>query len=167
MEEIKRLWAPWRYEYVKKAHKKMKGCFLCNAVESKSPKDSLLIYKGNSSIIVLNRYPYNPGHLLIAPTRHVAEFEDLNKEELCELIETIVMAKKVLDEVYNPNGYNIGVNLGRAAGAGLEDHLHIHIVPRWFGDTSFTVTLSGVKVIVEALEQSYEELRKAFQKLKA
>lgn len=162
---LTRLWAPWRYAYVTSISRR-KGCFLCDAIkiESTKPEESLVVHKTTYTIVVLNRYPYNPGHLLIAPVRHVADLEDLNEKELSDLIENIVLSKIVIKKIYNPDGFNIGLNLGKVAGAGLEEHLHFHIVPRWSGDTNFMVTLASTKVIVEALEQSYLRIREGFKK---
>jgi len=161
---LERLWAPWRYAYVVSI-KEEKECFLCKAAIDKDDEANLVVYRGDRIIVVLNKYPYNPGHLLIAPIRHVPSIEDLNDKELFELAKTIRLSKLVLDEVYKPNGYNIGINLGKAAGAGLEGHLHVHIVPRWIGDTNFIVVLSNTKVIVEALNQSYRKLKTAFSEV--
>ncbi len=164
MDRLRRLWAPWRYAYVVSI-KDERHCFLCRAAESGDDEENLVVYRSRHSIVVLNKYPYNPGHLLIAPLRHVASIEDLKDSELLDIARLLKFSKLVLDKVYNPSGYNIGINIGRASGAGLENHIHVHIVPRWVGDTNFIVLFSDTKVIVEALMQSYRKIKDAFSEL--
>lgn len=152
------MWAPWREEYVKKVDK-FEGCFLCHYLERKDKLENLILHRGRHSFIVLNRYPYNNGHIMIAPFRHIGNFEDLKEEEIKEIF---LLAKKiipVLKRVYQPHGFNLGINLGRCAGAGLVDHFHLHIVPRWDGDTNYMPVTGGTKVIPEALEKSYRKIK--------
>jgi Diadenosine tetraphosphate (Ap4A) hydrolase and other HIT family hydrolases len=163
---LNRLWTPWRYQYIKSASKKAERCFLCEAAKDPEKPENLVVYKDEIIIILLNKYPYNNGHLMVAPIRHVKNLEDLSKDESYKIWEGIVISKKILDESYNPHGYNIGINLGKAAGAGLEDHLHIHIVPRWVGDTNYMTTIASTKVMPQLLEESWKELRKAISKMK-
>lgn len=156
------LWSPWRSEYVKRASKNNeKNCFICEAIKNPNDTASLVIYLNDNVVVMLNKYPYNSGHIMIAPIRHVRNIEDLTEKELLEISKKIVLFKKLLDKVYNPDGYNIGANLGKAAGAGLEDHIHFHIVPRWTGDANFMFTIGKTKVIPQSLEDAKKELKKA------
>ena len=157
------LWAPWREEYVKKADN-LKECFLCHYLTLKDGVKNLILYRGANSFIILNRYPYNNGHLMIAPIRHVGKLEELKEKELIELFSLIPKIILVLKKTYHPHGFNLGMNLGRCAGAGIKDHLHVHIVPRWEGDTNYMTVLSGTKVIPEALEESYKKIKEVVQR---
>jgi ATP adenylyltransferase len=147
------LWAPWRMEFIQGLGGKSNGCFLCAAAAGGDTRANLVVRRGRTALCLLNRYPYNNGHLLISPFRHEGKIESLTREELAEILSMTVEAKKLLDRLMSPNGYNIGVNLGRAAGAGLEEHFHLHVVPRWSGDTNFVTTVGSVKVIPQALEE--------------
>ena len=158
---MKLLWAPWRIEYIL-APKEGEGCFICKGVENPQDKACLVLYVGDRALVVLNKYPYNPGHLMVAPKRHVASLLDLGEEERREIMDLLPLSVEVLQASLNPGGFNIGVNMGKAAGAGLEDHLHIHVVPRWNGDTNFMPVLAQVKVIPEHIEETYRKLKKAF-----
>jgi ATP adenylyltransferase len=154
------LWAPWRIDYIRGA--KEGECFLCRIVAEKKDRENLLLVRGKSCVLLLNRYPYNSGHLMIAPCRHIAGLDELTPEEILEMAALTSRAVAVLKNVMNPQGFNIGYNLGEAAGAGLKDHLHQHIVPRWIGDTNFMPVLGGPRVIPEALEATYDLLVKLF-----
>ncbi len=156
------LWAPWRMSYIKSADK-MHGCFLCEAIAGKD-EDSYIVYRSKSVFVILNSYPYNTGHIMIAPYRHIAEVESLEDEEAIDLINTMKKSLNVLREVYSPQGFNIGINIGRVAGAGLEGHLHMHIVPRWGGDTNFMPILGGDKVLPEDLKTTWRKLKEAFER---
>ncbi len=158
-----RLWAPWRIGYVTNPRGRS-GCFICAHKRGKEA-ESLLVYQGERALILLNRYPYNNGHLMVAPRRHIAKLEGLDREELLALMETTVLVKKVLQNVLKPDGFNIGLNLGKAAGAGLLGHLHIHIVPRWIGDTNFMATLAGTKVLSQSLKEARSVLRKEIERI--
>ena len=163
---MKRLWAPWRMKYVEYVTiEKKRSCFLCEAARSQVSKESLVIFKDENWFVMLNLYPYNTGHLLVAPYRHVATLDDLTEEELRDLGQVLQKAVKLVKLTYNPDGFNIGLNLGRVAGAGLEDHLHFHIVPRWNGDTNFMPILANTKVIPEAIYDTYERLAKKLKEL--
>lgn len=155
------LWAPWRIDFVRKP--KSKKCFLCEL--SKKNNAKFLLWKGNYSMIVMNIYPYNNGHLMVAPIRHKKDFEDISKDEILEIYDAIKIASKVLKKVLKPDGFNIGINLGKCAGAGLPGHLHIHIVPRWNGDTNFMPVISSTKVIPQSLEQLSQILKKEFSQI--
>lgn len=154
---MKQLWAPWRMTYIKS--RKRKGCFLC--LETKKD-EQLVVYKGKKCFVIMNAYPYNNGHVLVAPYRHVSGLEDLSEGEAREFFELTKKCVAILKQIINPEGFNIGINLGRAAGAG-EAHLHQHIVPRWNGDTNFMPVLADVKVMPEFLERNCKMLRKAFK----
>ncbi len=151
-----RLWAPWRMEYI--LAEKDGDCFICAAVRSEDDKASLVIDRGKVTITVLNRYPYNNGHLLVCPNRHIAELEAVTPEEYAEIFETMKRWKERMDRLMKPHGWNIGVNLGTPAGAGLKDHIHFHMVPRWTGDTNFMPVLASTKVISQHLEELWEQL---------
>ena len=151
-----RLWAPWRLAYV--AGDKEGECFLCRAAATDDAAASLVVYRDERIVALLNRFPYNNGHLLVAPTAHVADLADLDDATVVALWRTVDRMKGVLDAVSAPHGYNVGINLGTAAGAGLADHLHVHVVPRWDGDTNFMPVLADVKVVPEALETLREKL---------
>lgn len=153
---MNRLWAPWRINYVGKKKKKG-GCVFCQA--KKSPPNDYVIFKTTKSICLLNRYPYNNGHLMICPLRHVRDISLLSKDETQDIFESLNKAKKLLQKTLKPQGYNIGLNMGAAAGAGITGHLHLHIVPRWFGDTNFMPSASGTKVISQSLDELAKRLR--------
>lgn len=158
------LWSPWRSSYVTGGTQRSSNeCFLCQeAIEGSSHAESCLVFSSNTTIVVLNKYPYNAGHILVSPKRHVESFCDLDSNELCELIETIRRSESVLRNVYQPHGINVGANLGSAAGAGVPGHLHVHLIPRWNGDTNFMPVIGEVKVISEQLEISLGQLRQGF-----
>jgi ATP adenylyltransferase len=154
------LWAPWRLSYVAsaKAPAAEDPCFICRGVASDDDRANLVTLRTPLSVVVLNRFPYNNGHLLIAPRAHKGRLEELTPEELLEVMETLRRAVRALDDLMQPDGYNVGLNLGRAAGAGLPGHLHWHVVPRWYGDTNFMPILGDVKVIVQSLDALYDLL---------
>lgn len=153
---------PDRLRYVRKLIKP-EGCVFCKAVEAGPSFESLLLYKGPNAIVVLNKYPYNNGHLLVLPRRHCGEFLQLTGEEHEEMNHCMRIALSALQDAYRPSGFNVGLNLGTAAGAGIPEHLHYHIVPRWAGDTNFFALLAETKVVVETLEQTYERLIPYFE----
>ncbi|MEM0087533.1 MAG: HIT domain-containing protein [Thermofilum sp.] len=153
------LFAPWRMKYINYAKiEKPQKCFICEAAESSDLKSNLVVYRSESVIVLMNKFPYNTGHLLIAPVRHVADLGELRDDELCELARTLRMAVSWLKRALSPDGFNVGINLGKVAGAGLESHIHIHLVPRWSGDTNFMPVVADTKVIPEALEDTYEKI---------
>ena len=154
------IWAPWRIEYIQM--EKPEGCILCN--QPKQNKDALnyILYRGEKNFVMLNAYPYNPGHLMIAPYRHTASLEELTDEELKEHFEIARLSTKILRQVFNPGGFNLGINLGRISGAGIDDHFHTHIVPRWQGDANFMPVIADVKVLPEALSEIYQKLKDKF-----
>ena len=153
-----KLWAPWRINYVN-SQKKSKGCIFCRAKTGKSQNQ--VIFKTRFSICMLNIYPYNNGHLLISPLRHIADISLMRDCEILDLFSCVNKAKDLLKKVLKPQGYNIGFNLTRVAGAGITGHLHLHIVPRWVGDTNFMPVIFGTKIISQSLEQLARELKNA------
>ena len=158
----KPLWAPWRLEYIAQADE-VEGCVVCaEAAGSLEPADSLRVWDGETAIVLLNKYPYSSGHLMVAPRRHVGALGDLTDEEAVEIHRLAVAAIDVLTRVYEPGGFNLGWNLGRVAGAGIADHVHLHVVPRWAGDTNFMPVLADVKVIPEHLLETRDRLREAW-----
>ena len=154
---MEQIWAPLRIEYIQM--EKPKGCILCD--KPKENKDALnyILYRGDKNFVIMNSYPYNPGHLMIAPYRHIANLEELTEEEQHEHFEIVSRGIKLLRQAFNPAGFNIGINLGKIAGAGIDDHFHTHIVPRWQGDTNFMPVLSDVRVVAEALAETYKKLK--------
>jgi len=147
---VDRLWAPWRLEYV--AGEKEGGCFLCEAAATDDDTRAGLVWRDDRVLVVLNRFPYNNGHLLIAPVAHVADLDDLDDETVLAVMRALGRMKALLTNVLAPDGFNVGLNLGTAAGAGLADHVHIHVVPRWTGDTNYMPVLADTKVVPQALE---------------
>ena len=162
---MERLWSPWRLAYVSGGGES-KGCVFCE-VHASGPSEPLLIWSGEHSFVILNLYPYNNGHLMVVPHRHVATLALSQPEELAELMRLTRLAEMALTEAYRPQGMNVGMNLGRPAGAGIVDHLHIHVVPRWTGDTNFMSVVGNVRVLPEALEATGERLRGIFERLVA
>ena len=157
--EHKNLWAPWRIKYIQSLSKGS-DCFICHNLENPQDDDkNLVLWRSDKSIVILNRFPYNNGHLLIAPLRHIPDLQMSNKEELLELMELIRESQKALSLVIKPHGFNVGMNFGRCAGAGLPDHLHIHLVPRWDGDTNFMNVCSDTDVISQSLIELLEQLK--------
>jgi ATP adenylyltransferase len=154
------LWAPWRLSYV--AAPKPPGneepCFICQGLEEQDDRRNLIALRTAHSVVILNKFPYNNGHLLVAPQVHKGRLSDLDPTELLEVMQTVNRMVAVLDGLMHPDGYNIGINLGTAAGAGLPGHLHWHIVPRWNGDTNFMPVLAETKIIVQSLEALYDLL---------
>ena len=157
---MKTMWAPWRMEYI--LGEKEKGCIFCRAL---SDQDNLTLYKGKVTMVVMNKYPYINGHLLVAPTRHLSLLEQLSKNEMGDLLETVEKSVGILKKVMNPDGFNVGLNLGKVAGAGVEEHLHFHIVPRWSGDTNALTVFADVRVIPEHLQATCNNLKPYFDKI--
>jgi ATP adenylyltransferase len=150
-----RLWAPWRIKYVRSKIKKR--CIFCNT-DAPSAKNYIIL-KTEYSTARLNTFPYNNGHIMVSPIRHIAEFGQLDENEVLDIFKTLNKVKELLDKVLKPHGYNIGINITKSAGAGIASHLHIHIVPRWLGDTNFMPALFDTKVISQSLEELYKRLK--------
>lgn len=153
------LWAPWRFDYVSTADGSSQGCLFCDLPQRDNDRDSLLLHRGEHAFVMLNAYPYTSGHLMVAPYRHGQDIALLDDEELLEINQLVKAACGWVTRVFSPEGFNIGVNMGRAAGAGIPQHLHWHIVPRWSGDTNFMTTVGEVRVIPQDLRETWDRLR--------
>ncbi len=158
----KPLWAPWRLEYIKQADEQVECVFCEEAAGSLAIDESLLIHEGEEAVAILNKYPYSSGHLMVAPRRHVGLLAELTGEEALEIHRLSVAGVDVLGRIYGPAGFNLGWNLGHVAGAGIADHVHLHVVPRWSGDTNFMPVLADVKVLPEHLLETRNRLRDAW-----
>ncbi|QTA92189.1 HIT family protein [Desulfonema magnum] len=157
---MKTMWAPWRMEYI--LGDKEEGCVFCNAL---SEQDDLTLYKGKTTMVVMNKYPYINGHLLVSPIRHISALDHLSRDEMGDLLMTVEKSVAILKQVMNPDGFNVGLNLGKVAGAGVEEHLHFHIVPRWFGDVNALTVFADVRVIPEHLKSTFDNLKPHFNQL--
>jgi ATP adenylyltransferase len=155
------LFTPWRYEYLT-SQKSDSGCIFCNAVASDDEQSTLTLFRGQLVLVMLNRYPYTNGHLMVAPVRHASRLDETNHPELSALIRVTAFAQKVLSDAYRPDGFNIGMNIGAAAGAGIADHYHMHVVPRWAGDTNFMSVSASTRLVPQELEQTRVELAPRF-----
>lgn len=158
------LFKPERLKYVRKMID-VKGCVFCAARDAGPSPESLLLYRGEHAMVIMNKYPYNTGHLLVLPTRHCGDFLALTDEENAAVSDLLRKSVAILTEAYSPNGINVGLNLGEASGAGIPDHLHFHVIPRWRGDTNFFPLIANTKVVVETLEQTFERLIPYFRRL--
>lgn len=159
---MEKLWAPWRMAYVEVA--KPQGCIFCDKPREDRDEENLILQRGKTAFVIMNAFPYNNGHLMVAPYRHTAELESLSPEERDELMALAQESLRLLQAAFGPNGYNLGMNLGRVAGAGIADHLHLHVVPRWDGDTNFMPVIADTKVLPDSLQSSYRKLREALQR---
>lgn len=155
--------APWREEYVKNVFK-TRGCIFCRALKRKEDGKTHILYRGKHNFIILNRFPYTPGHLMIAPYRHQAFFERSGKETSDEMADLLKISVRILKKQYRPHGFNTGMNLGQSAGAGVASHYHFHVIPRWSGDSNFMPLVAGTKVFTEDLRTTYDRLQPLFQK---
>src|SRR4030065_2623691 len=153
------LWAPWRIAYIQE-HPESKGCFLFNSILDNHDEKHQVVHRGKECFCILNKYPYNSGHLMIAPNQHKADISDLLDEEMAEMMKMTKNMRQLLTTIMKPEGFNIGINLGKSAGAGLLGHVHIPIFPRWNGDTNFMPVIADVKVIPQSLQELYKELKK-------
>jgi len=149
-------------EYIENSTKE-DGCIFCNAQEKEDSAENLIAFRGERSFVILNRYPYTSGHLMVIPFEHKATLEELDPETRAEMMELTARSMTILRNIYNPQAFNMGANIGEAAGAGVKEHVHIHIVPRWAGDTNFMSSVAETRVLPEALEDTYERVRKGFQ----
>ncbi len=154
-----RLWAPWRMRYVESANDQPDGCIFDDLPAAGDDRENLILHRGKAAFVLLNAFPYTSGHLMIAPYRHVADPAELTDEEMLEIQRLIGSSVAWIRAAYKPDGFNIGANIGSAAGAGIPDHLHWHVVPRWKGDTNFLSTVGETRVLPESLEESYDRLR--------
>ncbi len=160
---MERLWSPWRLKYVSSTGQPC-ACVFCEALTRDDP-GALVLHRGRTAFVILNLFPYNSGHLMVVPNRHIATLASASHDELCELIDLTRLAEQALTEVYAPQGLNVGMNLGRSAGAGIVDHMHVHVVPRWNGDTNFMTVVGEARVLPEDLEQAAARLRPVFARL--
>jgi ATP adenylyltransferase len=153
-----RLWAPWRREYVATSGAPSDACIFCHALDAGNDRQSLIVHRGTLAFLILNAYPYASGHLMAVPARHMAGLEDARPDELAEIMILVRRAVVALGAAYRPDGFNVGLNQGRGAGAGILGHLHVHVVPRWHGDTNFITVLADTRVLPEAIEATYDRL---------
>jgi ATP adenylyltransferase len=163
MMEIK--WTPWRGAYIKGGAEAEEGCVLCNVYQAGDDRAKLVLYRGRRAFVMMNLYPYNPGHLMIVPFEHTADFAGLESATACEIMRLSQQCAAILQAEMQPHGFNLGMNLGRVSGAGVDQHLHLHIVPRWNGDTNFMPLIGGVKLIPESLDDTYAALKPHFDAL--
>ena len=158
------LWAPWRMEYILEATDQQRhDCIFCTLPRSQADRDNLILWRGRHIFILLNKFPYSPGHLMVAPYTHTADLDTLSPDELTDLMLHVRQAVDCLRQAMSPDGYNIGMNLGRTAGAGIPGHLHYHVVPRWDGDHNFMPVIAETRVMPQHLEHTYEQLAPLFQ----
>ena len=155
-----RLWAPWRMPYIRSAHEPA-GCLFCRVARGRADRRDLVLARTANALLMLNRFPYNPAHLMVAVRRHAGQFHELDAAERTELLELTATAERALAAEYAPHGLNYGLNVGRVAGAGFPGHLHLHLVPRWDGDTNFMPTVAETRVLPESLEHTWQRLRRA------
>ncbi len=161
--EIEIKWTPWRAEYIKRDAAPGSGCALCHAHQAGDDARLLVLHRGKHCYVLMNLYPYNPGHLMTIPYEHTADFGGLQGDVAAELMQQAKLCTRVLTEAMHPHGFNLGMNLGRVGGAGIHEHLHLHIVPRWNGDTNFMPLIGGTKLVPEALDDTYAVLRPLFE----
>ncbi|HEX2951239.1 MAG TPA: HIT domain-containing protein [Armatimonadota bacterium] len=156
------LHAPWRMEYIENADKPKGGCIFCDKPCEDCDAKNYIVYRGERCFIILNAFPYNNGHLMVIPYQHTSTLADLPPETQLEMLQLATTATTALTRVMKPDGFNLGINIGRAGGAGIAEHLHLHVVPRWVGDTNFITTIGNTRVLPESLERTWEKLRRAF-----
>lgn len=154
---MKHLWSPWRMRYIN-SFKPKNGCVFCHALEQQDGLENLILHRGEAAFVILNRYPYTSGHLMVLPYKHTNSLFELKKDTRAEMFELATKCTQVLGQVYKAEGFNVGANIGAAAGAGIEEHVHLHVVPRWGGDTNFMTSLGDTRVMPESLEESYKRV---------
>ncbi|HEX9376552.1 MAG TPA: HIT domain-containing protein [Actinomycetota bacterium] len=159
---MERLWSPWRMAYIQQAHDEPEGCLFCELAAGDDDEAAMVLHRGQRAFAVMNAFPYNPGHVMVAQFRHVGDLELLDPEELLDTGRLIQAAVRALREEMSPHGFNVGMNQGRVAGAGIPDHVHWHVVPRWNGDTNFMPVVGETRVLPESLEDTYRKLRPRF-----
>jgi ATP adenylyltransferase len=158
---VKVLWAPWRMEYI--LSDTGQGCFICDLAQAEPSEENLLLYRNENAMVLMNKYPYNNGHILVAPVAHTADLSELTELEYVGTMELFRFSLKALENRLQPEGFNAGLNLGKTGGAGLEEHVHFHIVPRWHGDTNFMPVIGDLRVIPEAIRKTYRYLKPLFE----
>lgn len=156
-----RLWTPWRSKYIQ-GNRPEKGCIFCNAANNSNDASTLVVFRAPSCFVILNRYPYTSGHLMIAPYAHVSRLNQISSGIAGEMMVQARRAEQILEQVYRPGGINLGMNLGEPAGAGIEQHIHLHVLPRWQGDANFMTTVADTRVLPELLDDTYTKLKAAF-----
>jgi ATP adenylyltransferase len=159
------LWTPWRSTYMKASREKT-ACIFCAAVSSSADKETLVVFRARHSFVILNRYPYTSGHLMLAPYEHVPSLTAAPRDAIVEISELMRHAELVISEAYKPDGINLGMNLGRAGGAGIAEHIHMHMLPRWIGDANFMTSVADTRIIPETLEETYSKIKTGFDRLK-
>jgi ATP adenylyltransferase len=161
---MRHLFSPWRMPYIgrNKAAEKAKGCVFCRALKQEDGPGNLIVQRGQQAFVVLNRFPYTSGHLMVLPFIHVANLDEVEAATRAEMMELMTTATQVLNRMYKPEGFNLGANLGAAAGAGIEEHLHLHVLPRWAGDTNFVSTIGETRVLPESLEETWQRVKTAW-----
>jgi len=157
------LWSPWRMKYIRR-QKTPKGCVFCNAAQKEDGESNFIVARGKRAFVILNRYPYTSGHIMIVPYEHIGSFEKMDEETSAEVMRLIRQGITTLDKIYQPNGYNMGANLGASAGAGIASHIHFHLVPRWDGDTNFMTSIGETRVLPEDLSETFEQIKAAWPK---
>ncbi len=160
---MKHLWAPWRLPYIKRAGRTEDTCIFCTLPQEGRDRENRILYQGRRAFAILNTFPYNSGHLMIVPHRHIADPAELADDEALEMYHLSTATMEAIRDTYHPEGFNVGMNIGRAAGAGIVDHLHLHVVPRWVGDTNFMPVIGEVKVLPEDLTETYDRLAAALR----
>ena len=161
-KNMEHLWSPWRMTYIQNS-KKNKGCIFCQSQETVDGPGNLIIHRGKHSYVILNRYPYTNGHVMVVPYKHLPGFDDLSSDTTTEMMTLISICIKILRTTYNAEGFNIGANIGCAAGAGIPKHFHLHIVPRWEGDTNFLSSIGNTRLLPEDLEDTYHKVKKGWE----
>lgn len=155
------LWSPWRMAYIESFKKN--GCVFCQALAQQDGPDNLIVIRGENAFVILNRYPYTSGHLMVLPFKHSPILDDLDPATRAEMFELVAKGNQILRGIYKPQGFNVGINIGEAAGAGIEEHIHVHIVPRWGGDTNFMTAVGETRVLPESLEDTYRRVKTAWK----
>jgi ATP adenylyltransferase len=161
---MERIWSPWRMDYIQQ-HTDTSGCIFCLALEQNDGTNNLILHRSSKAFVILNRYPYTSGHLMVVPFAHQPSLELLDTETRYDMMDMVAKAIKVIRYVYQPDGLNLGANIGEVAGAGVAEHVHIHLVPRWAGDTNFMSTVAGARVLPEDLNQTYQRLFEGWKKI--
>ncbi len=157
-----RLWAPWRMKYISNVDKETTSCIFCEKPESENDRENLILFRGKKAFVIMNLYPYNNGHLMVVPYAHCSSLNQLSNEEISEIWELVRTATQILSDAIKPEGFNVGMNIGRVAGAGIDQHLHMHIVPRWNGDANFMPVVGETKVISQGITEAYDTLKPRF-----
>lgn len=159
-----RIWAPWRLDYVKDAAKDQEeDCIFCAKPAAGEDRANLIVHRGEKAFVILNLYPYTNGHLMVAPYEHTSRFQDIGSDTVAEMMGLAQQSMRILEEKYRPHGFNLGINQGRVAGAGVEHHIHLHVVPRWGGDTNFMPVTADTRVMPQTLDQSFDTLAGSFE----